>query len=94
MILVRPIRERRIEKDRHPRGTTRKLCRSAGRRNPASLHCQRRGQMPEQANETESDGETQRDGSQDHQGLHPGRDHERTRSERSDHCQFDDFAMI
>ena len=50
--------------------------------------------MPEQANEPESDGETQRDRAQDHQGLHPSRGDEQTQSGLSDTCQFDDFAMI
>lgn len=50
--------------------------------------------MPEHASETESDDETQPDGSEDHHRSHPDRSHEPTGSGRAAHCQFDDFAMI
>jgi len=50
--------------------------------------------MQEQADQMDDDGETQRDGSEDHQRLHGTQPHEQARSDQADQCQFDDFAMI
>lgn len=50
--------------------------------------------MGEQTDQTDDDGETQRDGSEDHPAPHRTPSHEQSRSERSERCQFDDFAMI